>query len=59
MVEPAAGAQLGVVVGGIDWGYATDANTVEWAPWDSNPQPTEFKSRLSVVQHYWSLMPCD
>jgi RNase P/RNase MRP subunit p29 len=28
MVPPAAGAQLGLVVGGIDWGYSTDANTL-------------------------------
>jgi hypothetical protein len=28
MVLPADGAQLGRVVGGIDWGYATDANTI-------------------------------
>jgi hypothetical protein len=28
MVPPAAGAQLGIVAAGVDWGYATDANTL-------------------------------
>jgi hypothetical protein len=28
MVAPADGARLGIVVGGIDWGYSTDANTI-------------------------------
>jgi len=27
-VPPAAGAQLGIVAAGVDWGYATDANTI-------------------------------
>jgi hypothetical protein len=48
MVPPADGAQLGLVVGGVDWGYSTDANTLAviaalepdsqgrtryWVPW--------------------------
>jgi hypothetical protein len=28
IVPPADGAELGVVVGGVDWGFATDANTL-------------------------------
>jgi hypothetical protein len=28
MVPPADGAELGAVVGGVDWGFATDANTL-------------------------------
>jgi hypothetical protein len=28
MVPPTDGAELGVVVGGVDWGFATDANTL-------------------------------
>jgi hypothetical protein len=28
MVPPGDGAELGVVVGGVDWGFATDANTL-------------------------------
>jgi hypothetical protein len=28
MVPPADGRQLGLVVGGVDWGYSTDANTL-------------------------------
>jgi hypothetical protein len=56
-VDQAAAAVLeGISPPGDDGG---DQPPAVWAPWDSNPQPTEFKSRLSVVQHDWSLMPCD
>jgi hypothetical protein len=39
MVPPADGAQLGVVVGGVDWGFSVDANTL--AVIAALPEPDE------------------